>query len=92
MFRKYTLENQLRDMSWMIKMEELENWSGDNKKVSLVRTPMLRAHLYYYRRVVFTILGISSRGGAIRQRSWRRFSAPTCCQSATFVRPLFAFY
>ena len=46
MLRKYTLENQLRDMSWMIKMEELENWSGDNKKVSLVRTPMLLRDIF----------------------------------------------
>ena len=30
-------------------------------------------NLYYYRRAVFELSGISSRSVAIRQRSWRRF-------------------
>ena len=30
-------------------------------------------NLYYYRRAVFELSGISSRAVAIRQRSWRRF-------------------
>ena len=34
---------------------------------------------------------ISSRALPIRQQSSRQFSTPTSCQSAIFVRPLFAF-
>ena len=55
-------------------------------------------HLYYYRRAVFKIRGISSRAGAIRQRSRRRFFCaymlpiPDLCAAAFCVLLSVVFY
>ena len=62
------------------------------------------SYLYYYRRAARKKLSSKScpQKAVLRKlsskfdeflamRSWRRFYAPTCCLSATFVRPLFAF-
>ena len=54
-------------------------------------------YLYYYRRAVLKKLS-SKFDEFLAGRSQFDgdhgvdFSAPTCCQSATFVRPLFEFY
>ena len=98
-YGKYQLTEDMAQYRkyWMTKLMAL-SIQGYGKEGEQMLEKQIISYLYYYRRSVLKIGQISSRAGAIRQRSWRRFSCAymlpisDLCATAFCVLLSFVFY